>query len=102
MENISVNTLYEKGELTIPDAEVDRILEDYGDYTFTDFDNKFKFNDILGKMYVNSYQTMTYILTKPKKEIVKHFDKLTYPLTDIFNIEASVIGTIIGPIEWLA
>jgi len=102
MEFISVNTLYEKGELTIPDDEAERILTDYGQYTFTDFDEKYKFNDILGKMYINSYQTMMYIVNKPQNEIQKHFDRLHYPLTDIFNIEASVVSKVLKPVPWLA
>lgn len=102
MENISVRTLYEKEILTIPEDEVERILEDYGEYTFEEIDEKYKFNDVLGKMYETGYQTMVYITNKPLKDIEKHFDKLSYPLTDIFNIEASVAGKVLKPVPWLA
>jgi len=102
MESISVRTLYEKGILTIPEDEVERILEDYGEYTFEEIDKKYKFNDVLGKMYETGYQTMVYIANKPLKDIERHFDKLSYPLTDIFNIEASVAGKVLRPVPWLA
>ena len=102
MESISVKTLYEKGELSIPEDEVERILEDYGEYTFEEFDKKYKFNDVLGKMYETGYQTMVYITNKSLKDIEKHFDKLSYPLTDIFNIEASVASKVLRPVPWLA
>jgi len=102
MESISVRTLYEKGVLYIPAEEVERILEDYGEHTFTDFDKKYNFNKVLGNIYESGYQTMMYITNKPRKEIEKHFDKLQKPLTDIFNIEASVASTVIKPFKWIA
>ena len=97
-----MKTLYEKGELNIPAEEIERILDDYGEYTFEEFDKKYKFNDVLGKMYETGYQTMVYITNKSLKDIEKHFDKLSYPLTDIFNIEASVASKVLRPVPWLA
>lgn len=102
MENISVRTLYKKGILTIPAEEIERILEDYGEYTFEDFDNKYKFNKVLGNMYETGYQTMMYITNKSLIDIQKHFDRLSFPLTDIFNIEASAAGKVLRPVPWLA
>ena len=97
----------EKNEITptlyVPDNKRKRILQLWGGFTMTDFDNLFHVNiKFGGKTDDNCYQIMMSMMNRTKGELRDEYIKLydQKGLADIFNIIQSAVRSRIGEKVW--